>query len=121
MADSIKSLSRRYERWLRERYPRAFNPRRRPPLLLSSNNALKVDPERPTWATDKVIQDALARWVNHALYRRNVLAKRPRVDLQGRPTERVKYWEWLLSNLAEQERKRRRARTKDVESADQKA
>lgn len=81
---SVRKLSHRYEAWLRLRYPRAFSRRDRPPLQVGIKEALRDDPSCPSWASDRVVQDALARWVRHPVYRRNVLGRRPRVGLNGR-------------------------------------
>jgi sRNA-binding protein len=79
---SIRKLSREYEAWLRHHYPHAFN-QTRPPLLRGIEFVLRADPTRPGWASDRVVQDTLARWTRDSRYRSNIAAGRYRVDLAG--------------------------------------
>ena len=80
---------REYIGWLRRRYPRAFSRKRRPPLVRGVYEILLADPDRPTWATDAVVQWALARWCRHPDYLRSVVAGKWRRLLDGTPVVRV--------------------------------
>jgi len=80
---------REYVAWLRRRYPRAFSRKRRPPLVRRVYQILLADPDRPAWATDAVVQWALARWCRHPDYLRGVVAGKWRRLLDGTPVVRV--------------------------------
>jgi sRNA-binding protein len=96
---SARQLAFRYTLWLRQWYPAAFN-NRREPLLVGIALILRADPRRPRWATDRVIQNALAMWCRHPRYVRNLLDRRRRVDLAGRPVMQVTVAELQITRLA---------------------
>lgn len=67
--DSTRSLIARYLSWLAATYPRAFDRRRPVPLDLGTYEVLLADPDRPPWATARVVSGALAAWTRRPKYR----------------------------------------------------
>lgn len=80
---SNRTRVRCYLRWLMATYPAAFAPRRTRPLAVGIYEQLLADPARPSWASEIVVRQAIARWTKLARYRRAVEAGKSRRALDG--------------------------------------
>jgi len=82
--NSKRSRIRQYTDWLVGTYPKAFNEKRPSPLVVGVFEALLVDPHRPNWASNEIVQSALAGWTRRSEYRKAlVVYKKPRRNLAG--------------------------------------
>ncbi len=81
---SKRSRIRQYTDWLMGTYPNAFNKKRPSPLAVGVYEALLQDTRRPGWASNGVVQGAIAGWTRRTEYRKAlVVYKKPRRNLAG--------------------------------------
>ena len=81
---SNRSRIRQYTDWLMGTYPKAFNEKRPSPLAVGVFESLLQDPHRPGWASNGVVQSAIAGWTRRTEYRKAlVVYKKARRNLAG--------------------------------------